>query len=245
MGAEVSCPRPAPVSPKHGYSIEHGRNLSQRWRTLYDSNQQGSQRRERRYCSDSRGTASEQVIKVLECMPEELLNRVEEVTLDMADSMRKIVCRCFPKALRGIVKLILKYYLCLKKVMDCPRCGSLNYRKDGFVKSRQRYECKEYRYHYIIAKKSDVKSAETRHKALEMYLEGLDFRATGRLLPISYGTVYAWVKAWGLKWICPGRKKGLNVWNSMRCIRMWFQKKTVINIGNSLLSFRNNNFNDL
>ncbi|KAA6313553.1 hypothetical protein EZS27_035322, partial [termite gut metagenome] len=26
--------------------------------------------------------------------------------------------------------------------MNCPRCGSLNYRKDGFVNSRQRYECK-------------------------------------------------------------------------------------------------------
>ncbi|KAA6336365.1 hypothetical protein EZS27_015464, partial [termite gut metagenome] len=48
------------------------------------------------------GTASEQVIEVLERMPEELLNRVEEVTLDMADSMRKIVCRCFPKAIRVI-----------------------------------------------------------------------------------------------------------------------------------------------
>ncbi|KAA6304136.1 hypothetical protein EZS27_044220, partial [termite gut metagenome] len=48
------------------------------------------------------GTASEQVIEVLERMPEELLNRVEEVTLDMADSMHKIVCRCFPKAIRVI-----------------------------------------------------------------------------------------------------------------------------------------------
>ncbi|KAA6345910.1 hypothetical protein EZS27_006550 [termite gut metagenome] len=48
--------------------------------------------------------------------------------------------------------------------------------------------------HYTVEKKSDVKSAETRRKALEMYLEGLGFRATGRLLQISYGTVYAWVK---------------------------------------------------
>lgn len=48
------------------------------------------------------GTVSEQVIEVLERMPEDLLNQVEEVTLDMADSMRKIVCRCFPKAIRVI-----------------------------------------------------------------------------------------------------------------------------------------------
>ncbi|KAA6340829.1 hypothetical protein EZS27_011323 [termite gut metagenome] len=80
--------------------------------------------------------------------------------------------------------------------MDCPRCGSLNYCKDGFVNSRQRYECKECRYHYTVERKSDVKSAETRRMALKLYLEGLGFQAIGRMLEISYGTVYAWIKQW-------------------------------------------------
>jgi len=48
------------------------------------------------------GTSSEQVIEVLERIPEEARNQVEEVTLDMADSMRKIVRSCFPKAIRVI-----------------------------------------------------------------------------------------------------------------------------------------------
>ncbi len=48
------------------------------------------------------GTSSEQVIEVLEGIPEEVRNQVEEVTLDMADSMRKIVRSCFPKAIRVI-----------------------------------------------------------------------------------------------------------------------------------------------
>ena len=48
------------------------------------------------------GTSSEKVIEVLEKIPEEKLNQVEEVTLDMSDSMRKIVRRCFPKANRVI-----------------------------------------------------------------------------------------------------------------------------------------------
>ncbi|KAA6334543.1 hypothetical protein EZS27_017145 [termite gut metagenome] len=48
--------------------------------------------------------------------------------------------------------------------MYFPRCGSLNYRKDDFVNSLQRYECKDCRHHYTVSKKSDVKSAETRHK---------------------------------------------------------------------------------
>jgi len=48
------------------------------------------------------GTSSEKVIEVLEKIPEEKLNQVEEVTLDMSDSMRKIVRRCFPNARRVI-----------------------------------------------------------------------------------------------------------------------------------------------
>jgi uncharacterized protein (DUF2384 family) len=69
---------------------------------------------ERRYCSHSRGTASEQVIEVLERMPEERLNQVEEVILDMADSIRKIVCQCHKYSLnlrkQKIKKLILLFF---------------------------------------------------------------------------------------------------------------------------------------
>ena len=48
------------------------------------------------------GTSSEQVIEVLERIPEEVRNHVQDVTLDMDDSMRKIVRSCFPKAIRVI-----------------------------------------------------------------------------------------------------------------------------------------------
>jgi transposase-like protein len=47
---------------------------------------------------------------------------------------------------------------------------------------------------YSVEKKSDVKSEETRRMALEMYLEGLGFKAIGRLLRISFGAVYQWIK---------------------------------------------------
>ncbi|KAA6343534.1 hypothetical protein EZS27_008788 [termite gut metagenome] len=43
--------------------------------------------------------------------------------------------------------------------------------------------------------------------ALEMYLEGLGFRATARLLQISYGMVYAWVKKWGAQVDLPGKEE--------------------------------------
>ena len=66
--------------------------------------------------------------------------------------------------------------------MNCPRCGSLNHCKDGKVNTRQRRLCKDCRYRYTVEKKSDVKTIEVRRMALEMYLEGLGFRAIGRIL---------------------------------------------------------------
>ena len=48
------------------------------------------------------GTGSDVVCDVLDRIPEELCLQVEEVTLDMSGSMRKIVCHCFPSANRVI-----------------------------------------------------------------------------------------------------------------------------------------------
>ena len=48
------------------------------------------------------GTKSETVIAALRHIPEHLLDSVEEVTLDLSDSMRKIVRFCFRKASRVI-----------------------------------------------------------------------------------------------------------------------------------------------
>ena len=81
--------------------------------------------------------------------------------------------------------------------MDCPKCKSTNFIKNGIVSGRQRYKCKHCGNNYTVEKKSDVKSADTRRLALSMYLEGLGFRSIGRVLNISYGTVYQWVKRWG------------------------------------------------
>ena len=76
-------------------------------------------------------------------------------------------------------------------------CGGIEYCNDGFVGVRQRYQCKHCRYRYTVEKKSDVKSPETRQLALNMYLEGLGFRAIGRLLKVSHTAVFYWVKQAG------------------------------------------------
>ena len=48
------------------------------------------------------GTKAGEVIKVLDKIPDSILDQVEEVTLDMSESMNKIVRTCFPKASRVI-----------------------------------------------------------------------------------------------------------------------------------------------
>lgn len=91
-----------------------------------------------------KGVKSEDVINALKHIPEVLLNMVEEVTLDLSDSMRKIVRTCFPKAmrvidrfrpqkdritipaisslaeLRGCIDIYPEYYDCLGKFTGSP-----------------------------------------------------------------------------------------------------------------------------
>lgn len=95
--------------------------------------------------------------------------------------------------------------------MQCPKCGSEKYCKDGLVQGRQRYKCKQCVYRYTVSQKSDVKPVETRRMAFEMYLEGLGFRAIGRLLRISYGTVYQWIKNWEKQIELPKRNEQIEV----------------------------------
>ena len=70
--------------------------------------------------------------------------------------------------------------------MNCPKCNNTKYCKAGFAKNRQCYLCKDCNYRYTVSKRSNEKSDETKRLAFEMYLEGLGFRAIGRVLKISY-----------------------------------------------------------
>ncbi len=74
------------------------------------------------------GTAAEKVINVLDKIPEEKRNSVEEITLDMANSMRKIVCSCFPKANRVIDRFHVQKlaYDALQEIRIAHRWDAIN-----------------------------------------------------------------------------------------------------------------------
>ena len=123
--------------------------------------------------------------------------------------------------------------------MDCPKCKSQKYYKDGVVKNRQRYLCRSCGMRYTVEKKSDVKSAETKRLALEMYLEGLGFRAIGRVLKISYGTVYNWIKEWGSKVSLPKNESTTSIVELDEMHTYVGSKKTTVGYGLLLIDLQN------
>ncbi len=78
--------------------------------------------------------------------------------------------------------------------MNCPKCSSKEYRKNGFKNNRQRYFCKKCEYNYSTIH-GHGKPKEMKIKAIELYLEGLGFRAIGRILRVSNVAVLKWVRA--------------------------------------------------
>ena len=80
-------------------------------------------------------------------------------------------------------------------MITCPKCGYGECKKDGIVKSRQRYKCKPCGYRHTV--QHIGKSSTVKRQALELYLEGLGFRAIGRFLNCSHVAVYNWIKEFG------------------------------------------------
>ncbi len=79
----------------------------------------------------------------------------------------------------------------------CPKCKSINFCKDGIVKQKQRFKCKDCNFRFTVQEVG--KPAILKRNALTLYLEGLGFRSIGRLLGVSNVTVMNWIKSFGEK----------------------------------------------
>ncbi len=78
---------------------------------------------------------------------------------------------------------------------NCPKCKSNNIRKDSIVKQKQRYLCKDCKYHFTV--ENIGKPEKLKRDALILYLEGLGFRSIGRFLKVSHVAVFNWIKIYG------------------------------------------------
>jgi len=80
--------------------------------------------------------------------------------------------------------------------MQCPKCSSLENVKAGFTKQKQRYKCKACGCFYTRPDKKGY-SKELKRLAIQLYLEGLGFRAIARVLKVSDVAVLKWVRQLG------------------------------------------------
>lgn len=124
--------------------------------------------------------------------------------------------------------------------MNCPRCKSEQHTKDGKTSiGKQRYKCKNCSYHFSVEKRSTEKSDEQKRLALQLYLEGMGFRAIGRVLNISYGTVFQWVKKWGELATLPTNEKPIEVVELDEIHTYLQHKKTTAGSGLLLIDLEN------
>jgi transposase len=85
-----------------------------------------------------KGTSADKVIEVLERIPEEQRNMVEEVTLDMANSMQKIVIHCFPNASRVIDRFHVQKlaYDAVQEMRIAHRWDAINEDNDAIMEAK-------------------------------------------------------------------------------------------------------------
>jgi transposase-like protein len=81
--------------------------------------------------------------------------------------------------------------------VQCPKCKSERFAKDGIVKSKQRYKCKTCNFRYTVTQKSTEKPLYLKRFALQLYLEGLGFRSIGRVLKVSNVSILNWIRQFG------------------------------------------------
>lgn len=80
--------------------------------------------------------------------------------------------------------------------MACPKCGGEPRTKAGFVGDKRRWRCKTCGCKYTRGTPPGLPMAIKR-LALQLYLEGLGFRAIGRVLGASNVAVLKWICAFG------------------------------------------------
>ncbi|MBW4639600.1 MAG: IS1 family transposase [Gloeocapsa sp. UFS-A4-WI-NPMV-4B04] len=78
--------------------------------------------------------------------------------------------------------------------MKCPQCHSSNLRKDGYQNGKQRFECKDCGRLLRDSYEARGYRPQLKKICLEMYLNGMEFRAIERVTGIHHTTIMNWVK---------------------------------------------------
>jgi transposase-like protein len=79
----------------------------------------------------------------------------------------------------------------------CPKCQkeSRQVKAGKTPHGSQRYKCQHCQCRYTPDPQETGYPEAMRHRALELYLEGINFRRIARLLKVSHTSVMNWIKA--------------------------------------------------
>ena len=124
--------------------------------------------------------------------------------------------------------------------MDCPKCNSREYNKDGKAKGRQRYLCKKCKYHYTVTQRSGTGSSVIKRQALQLYLEGLGFRSISRILNFSNVTILNWIRSFGKQLDSIRNNNSAEVMEIDEMHTYIGSKKTIAGYGLLLIEMRKN-----
>ena len=80
--------------------------------------------------------------------------------------------------------------------MTCPKCWSAVRTKNGIVRDKQRYKCKDCGCNYTYSSLSRT-PIDKRVECIRLYLEGVGFRGISRLTGVAHTTVMRWVRELG------------------------------------------------
>ena len=80
---------------------------------------------------------------------------------------------------------------------NCKRCRSSSVVKNGLVRNKQRYRCKECGYNFVKGDQRKERNLDKQRMALHLYLENMGFREIGRFLGVSNVSVLNWIRAVG------------------------------------------------
>ncbi len=78
--------------------------------------------------------------------------------------------------------------------MHCRACESTRIKKNGFRRGKPSYRCRDCGYQFVESPTSKGYSTEVKQRCLEMYVNGMGFRAIARVTGLHHVTVINWVK---------------------------------------------------
>ena len=83
--------------------------------------------------------------------------------------------------------------------MKCPDCQSPHIRKNGFRRGKQNHICVDCGRQFVKAPRTERGySDEVRRDCLQMYVNGMGFRAIERVKGVHHTTIITWVKQIGV-----------------------------------------------